>query len=599
MSDSLLAWYERELTLLWEGGRRFSDKHPQQARHLGISDDGIDDPHVARVIESFALLTAHLSRQASEEAVRISAGLLQIMFPLCLQPLPSASMIRVAPSIEQPTVTSLPPGTRFRAYIDDNRYCQFHTTSHLELCPFDIVHSRIEQRPFARDDIQYPDRTDATLSLEMVMLDESLSFADIAAVADIAELTIHFKGIARLQSLMYDVLCRELCQIVLVDDRGVQEKLPLSAFLPVGFSDRDFILTHDNTSFADYQMMAELFSWPELFFGFRLKGIGPLLRRFSSHRLTLLFCLESIPDELARAASHVQFLLGCAPVINLFDQIAEPVVVDHRQLDYPVIPDSHSPNQMEIQTIREVFDITGEQSEVLPPLYGLRHHDREHHRFWLYRPVDDDSEAFGHLEVIVTDMDPGKNQVMVLSPHLVCSNGDQVLDLPGQPRLECLDSIVLKQEAKILMRPTAPAKRVRDQKTWLNLLVHLSDNMVSVLEAKDPARQLRNLMSLYAIRRTPASMAWLESLVSISARPQVAPIRIDGHQCFTQGSEVVIELDPVKLKHTSIMMFTNLLDFLASGFAGFHSFIQVVVQLKGREEEYVRCIRRHGYQINR
>ena len=596
MSDSLMAWYEKELALLLQGGKEFSVRHPELARHLDLTIDSIDNPHVARVVESFALLSARLSRQLFDESTHISSNLLQIVFPLCLQSLPSVSLIRIPPSKDQPSVSVLPSGTRFRAYVDDDRYCLFHTTSDLELCPFDITDCCIESRPFSRKTIQYPDQTEAVLSLRLSMLDETLAFSDLG---DFSELTIHFKGLNRCQTMMYDLLCRDLCKIAVVDDKGMHKVLPLRNFSPVGFNDRDCMITHDNTNFMDYQMIAELFSWPELFFAFRLKGIGDVLQDFSGSEVTILFCLENMAEELQQSIHYISFLLGCAPIINLFEHVGEPIVVDHRQMDYPIVPDSHSLNTMEVQTVKEVLDITREQPEVLQPLYGLKHRHRSKNRFWLHRPKDHECEEYGHLEMICTDLKPEQNQTMVLSPHLICHNGKQVLEIPNHPHLECIDSVALSYEIKILMHPTAPVTRRRDLKTRLDLLVHLNDNLVSVLESKDPAMQLKTLMSLYATRNSTASVAWMDAMVSLQARPLVAPIRIDGHHCFTQGNEVIVELDPEPLKNTSIMMFIHLIDFLAAGFAGFHSFIQIVVVLKGQPGEYKRCIRRHGYQINR
>lgn len=397
---------------------------------------------------------------------------------------------------------------------------------------------------------------------------------------------------------MYDLLCRDLCKILLVDRQGRYHELPMTSFAPVGFGEGDRLLSQEHTFFSDYQMVTELLSLPELFFGFRLNGIGTQLQQFDSREVSLLFCLENMPDELL-GADQLRFLLGCAPLINLFDHIAEPVVVDHRQLDYPLIPDSRSPNTIEIQAVKEVFDITGDQPVVLPPLYGLKHNDGEHHCFWLHRPVDVDTGRYGHLEITLTDMDPGQNLVMVLSPHVTCSNGNQVLDLPANPVLECLDNIILPTDASLLMRPTAEVPRKLDIKTRLNLLVMLSRNFVSILEAADPAKKFRTLLSMLVPRKTATCVGYLESLSAIRVEPQVAQIRIDGHQCLIQGSEVVFELDPIKLKKTSIMMFSNLLEYLATYFTGSHSFVQIVIQLKGYQGEYIRCTRRHGYQINR
>lgn len=595
MSDSLMAWYERELAFLWQAGRRFSERNPELAKHLGVRVDGLDDPHVSRLIESFALLNARLSRQLSEESTNISISLLQIVFPLCLQTQPSASQFRIAPCQDQPSVSVLPAGTRFRVYLEDDRYCQFHTTSDLELCPFDITESGIDVRPFASE-VRCPDQTEAILTLSLNMLDSSLSFSDLD---DFSELTINIKGLNRLQAMMYDSLCRDLCKMVLMDDSGVQRVLPIESFSPFGFSDRDAMLTHDNTRFFDYQMITELFTWPELFYGFRLQGIGEALQGFNSSEVRLLFCLDNISEELQQNGHYLMFLLGCAPVINLFEHTGEPVVVDHRQLEYAVVPDSHSPNAMEVQTIKEVIDITGDKPVVLHSLFGLKHHHKHQTRFWSYRPADSEYEQYGHLEMTCTDLQPDENEVMILSPHLICHNGEQVLEIPSRPRIECIDNVSLPQNITMLMQPTAPIRRRHDLKTRLDLLVHLTDNLVSVLESEDPAQQLGRLMSLYATRKSASSTAWIHSLVSMTPRPLVAPIRIGGHQCFTQGSELFIELDPAHLKNASIMMFTHLIDFLAAGFAGFHSFIQVVILLKGQQEEYVRCTRRHGYQINR
>ena len=107
------------------------------------------------------------------------------------------------------------------------------------------------------------------------------------------------------------------------------------------------------------------------------------------------------------------------------------------------------------------------------------------------------------------------------------------------------------------------------------------------------------LMQLYCFNNNAFSRSWLDSMIMVYPIPQVAPIRIGSYQCFTQGVELILELDPSRLKDSGVMMFVNLIDFLVAGFAGYHSFIQLVIRMKGQSGDYLRCIRRHGYQINR
>ena len=596
MPNTLMSWYERELSFLYTEARAFAEEHPQLGSHLGIGYNSVSDPHVARLLESFALINARLSRQLAEGSTQLSNSLLKIVYPMCLQSLPSTSMIRIAPSRDQSQVAALPSGTRFRAYINEDQFCQFQTTRELQLCPFDIMESQFELRPFSFSGIDYPESSTALLKLELGMLDDSRRFSDLAPFS---EISIHLQGLARHQAQMYDCLFRHRCQMVLVNDKEQQVVLSMGQFAAVGFTGRDSMMTHDNSTFLDYQMMLELFAWPELFFGFRLLDIGDALRQFSCQRVTLLVFLEDIAEEQVPALGSIHYSLGCAPVINLFEQIAEPVVVDHRQLSYQLVPDTHSANTLEVQSVQKVLDITGEQPELLPPIYGLKHNDTDHGRFWLYHPPETETDICGQLSVVFPNLETNKNQTMVLSPHLICNNGMQVLELPDNPRLECLDSIALPAEAKMLMRPTARIRRKYNIKNRLNLLVHLKGAFTSVLQGSDPASNLRTLMYVYCLRNNSVSTAWLDSLIQMQPRPLVAPLRIGGHQCFTQGIELIIELDPSRLKQVSIMMFVNLIDFMVAGYAGYHSFIEVVIRLKGDSGDYMRCTRRHGYLINR
>lgn len=595
MPDSLMSWYERELGFLRSEAAAFTDEHPQLARHLGVGYNSVSDPHVERLVESFALINARLSRQLAEDSTQISNNLLNIIFPLCLQSLPSTSMIQVSPTKDQSEVTTMPAGARFRAYLNDDQFCQFHTTRDMQLCPFTISRSCIDLRPFSLTNVDYPEKASALLRLDFTLLDKSRRFSDLSSFS---EVTLHFQGLERHQAQIYDCLCRHRCHMVLIDDQNEQQIIPLENFSPVGFSDRDSMLTHENATFLDYQMMLELFAWPELFYGFRLSDFGDVLRRFTSHQVSLLIFLEDTSNDLISALDSIQFKLGCAPVINLFDQVAEPVIIDHRQVSYPVIPDIHSPNTMEIQSVKYILDVTGERSEVMPPMFGLRHNDSGLNKFWLYHPPETYTDVHCRLSVVCPELPMNKNQTLVLSPHLVCNNGMQVLDLPDNPRLECLDSIALPS-VKMIMRPTARVRRKAGIKNRLNLLVHLKDVFTSVLQEDDPARSLRMLMSLYCLRNNAASTAWIDSMMLVRPKPMVATIRIDGHQCFTQGVELLVELDPVRLKQVSIMMFVNLIDFLAMGYADYHSFIEVVIRFKGEQGDYMRCTRRHGYQINR
>src|SRR5690554_1820793 len=60
MADELLPYYEKELAFIRQMGAEFAKEHPKIAGRLGVSSETIEDPHVSRLIESFAYLNARI-----------------------------------------------------------------------------------------------------------------------------------------------------------------------------------------------------------------------------------------------------------------------------------------------------------------------------------------------------------------------------------------------------------------------------------------------------------------------------------------------------------------------------------------------------------
>ena len=307
MSDSLLPWYERELSLLYSESQWFAQEHPQLARHLGISHSQMTDPHIARLCEAIALLNARLSKQLAEESTQLSSSLLNILFPLSIQPLPSACMIAIPPSADLTEVATMASGTEFRAYVDQERFCRFRTTRDVQLCPFDIQACRFELRPFSFQHIPCPDDATAVLCLELGMLDTTRVFSELAPFD---ELCLHFTGLAPQQARFYDDLCRNRCTLMLINNEGEHYELSSNQFEVVGFSGRDWMMATDNKLFTDAQVMLELFTWPELFFAFRLGNLGNALQSFTSQQIALLIFFEQANDELITAVDSLTFSPG-------------------------------------------------------------------------------------------------------------------------------------------------------------------------------------------------------------------------------------------------------------------------------------------------
>src|SRR5438067_10054550 len=136
--DELLGRYLEELSYLRSMGMRFALDHPKIAAQLELSANVSPDPHVERLIESFAFLTARIQRDLANDFPEIAAELLQTLYPHYLNPIPSMTIVRFAPDAQKklPDDATIKRGTQLFIHTIDKRkssdvsedVCRFRTS---------------------------------------------------------------------------------------------------------------------------------------------------------------------------------------------------------------------------------------------------------------------------------------------------------------------------------------------------------------------------------------------------------------------------------------------------------------------------------------
>ena len=90
--DDLLRHYMAELDYLMREGDAFAQRYPKAARQLRAGAAGSADPHVDRMIESFAFLTARLQQNLDAGWPEVPEGLLNLLYPHLVSPVPSVAI---------------------------------------------------------------------------------------------------------------------------------------------------------------------------------------------------------------------------------------------------------------------------------------------------------------------------------------------------------------------------------------------------------------------------------------------------------------------------------------------------------------------------
>ena len=87
MSEALFPYYERELLFVRRFAQDFARRYPASAGRLLLDAGRSADPHIERLIESFALLTARVQHKLDDEFPELTDALLSVLYPHYLAPM--------------------------------------------------------------------------------------------------------------------------------------------------------------------------------------------------------------------------------------------------------------------------------------------------------------------------------------------------------------------------------------------------------------------------------------------------------------------------------------------------------------------------------
>src|ERR1700722_5377341 len=107
MSQTLYHYFERELTFIRQFAQEFAKQYPAAAGRLLLEPNRSTDPHVERLIESFALLAGRVQHKIDDEFPELTDALLGVLYPHYLAPIPSMAIVQF---VLDPARSQVPDG---------------------------------------------------------------------------------------------------------------------------------------------------------------------------------------------------------------------------------------------------------------------------------------------------------------------------------------------------------------------------------------------------------------------------------------------------------------------------------------------------------
>jgi type VI secretion system protein ImpG len=608
--DDLLLYYERELSFLRHMGAEFAEKYPKIASRLVIEPDKCEDPHVERMLEAFAFLAARVHLKIDDEFPEITEALLSVLYPHYLRPIPSMSVVEFDLDPAQGNLSSglqIPSGSVLYSPPVSGVPCKYRTCYDTTLWPLRLA--EVQWR--APDRFQPPLKADAVAALRL----DLRTFQDVTFdKLDLRTLRFHLNGEGALVHTLYELLASKCTQIVVRDPATGTRVKPLwleaERLRPVGFADDEGALPYPLRAFLGYRLLQEYFAFPEKFFFFELSGLEQLGLAGFKDRAEIIFLISRFErserqQALEVAVSEKTVRLNSTPIVNLFSQTAEPILLAHTSYEYPIVPDVSRQDAMEIFSVDEVVSVDPASHDTIgfEPFYSYRHATMRDKKqtFWhgTRRPSTRRSSEAIDVYLSLVDMTgkPVRPNVDTVTIRLTCTNGDLPSRLPfGNERGDLdLEGAAPIKRIMMLKKPTGTIRPPTGRNALWRLISHLSLNYLSLVE--DGKDALQHILRLYNFTDSAYIQKQIEGIAKLDSERHFARVISEHGISFARGTRVRLELDEDQFVGGGVYLFASVLEHFMGLYVSLNSFSQLVVSTSQRREELDQWPPRAGHKI--
>lgn len=619
--DELLPHYERELAFLREDAKEFAQRYPKVARRLQLTSGMAEDPHVERLIESFALLAARVHKRLDDDFPLVTESLLEVLYPHYLRPFPACSIAQFdlgAAAGQMSAPASIERGTVLTTRPVRGVTCKFRTAFGLNLAPVRLASAQYRGAVSAPEGTRLPSSATAMLSMQLELMSGQASWATVGG-----KLRVYLDAEQSQVSLLREVLCHKVVGVLVQTTphgpwSGPHRQRPEL----VGFADDEALIDYDERSHPAYRLLTEYFAFPEKFNFIDLPlppdGMPPAREAgVGASVITLHFLLSGLRSDsdqarLLETVSARNFALGCTPVVNLFRQNADPIRVTHAATQYPVVVDARRAYGYEVYSIDKVFRVKqtpgGESIDEFRPFFSLCHEDllqgedrpgdEVPGRYWHAQrneSMADTSPGYElQLSIVDADFDPASPHTDTLSLHVTATNRQlpSLLSHGAAGGDLFMDGGSVAREIRLLRKPTVSRGFERGNGSLWRLVSHLSLNHLSI--SGRGVEALKEMLRLYDLPRDAANRQQIDGIVSVEFLPATAWLAGEPFASFVRGTEIRLTVEEDNFVGTGLSLFASVLDRFFGMYVHINSFTQLTVLSARTQQPLFSCPPRNG-----
>jgi type VI secretion system protein ImpG len=584
--DEYLNYFEKELSYLRTRGIEFARKYPKVAGRLDLGIDESPDPHIERLIESFAFLTARIQSNIDSEFPQLSTAILGNIYPQLLNPIPSMSVARFSAGKGKLPAVPLKIGKDHPlvAYTSDGQKCRFKTCYPVDLFPLEVSTAQYTgtgDYPFLEEPRPLPVlhlRVEATDEIPVNKMKPGM-------------LRFYLHGESWLTNSIYEILFCNTKYVKVYPDNigrpGIETRSFTTKISPVGFIEDESVLPYPKNANAGYGLLQEYFAFPEKFRFFDINNINVQ----QAEKYIDLYIVFDRQTNYEFRPDKSNFLLGCTPIINLFQKLSEPIRIDQLRSEYRINPDSQREPITEIHSIISVYSAskTEDPQNIIEPYFSYKNQKRNlpNKVYWHSRRQKTTRPEIPGSDLYLLLVDLNFNQQLpsqkTLYASIICTNRNlapsfsQGTWLNSEMKLADLDISMLKTPTNQIDAP--------DSKELWRLISALSLNYLSLSSSSDGLHAFKEILHLYDFEKKADTQHQIDGIASLDTKNIVRRFGPDNWRGFSRGIEVSLELDEDYFAGNNAFLFASVLNRFFPLYATVNSFTQLKIFKKRNKEE--------------
>ncbi len=512
---ALNKYFQDELTALRTLGAEFADANPRLAPFLAVE---AQDPDVERLLEGFAFLTGRLREKLEDELPELTHSVMNLLWPNFLKPLPSLSIIELSPLQGLSEKKHIQRESIVLSAPVDGTHCQFQTCYEVDVYPLEVV------------DVQHSQQAEGSkISIQLNLLDDKANLDEM----QLESLRFHLYGDIQVSYSLYQYFCCYLqsINVSILDQDGNKifiDVLDKQSVTPAGFSENENLLPYKHTVFHGYRILQEYFALAEKFLFVDFTGLKSVVEKITvlnpdSVQSLIFDCQFSRTLDSAAEIKPDSMKLFCTPVVNLFKHHSAPVKLDHKQVEYRLLPSGINPRHFEIYQVNEVqgWGYSDFKRKKYPLFESFEHslHDNKDTLYYRIRVKESpDGQALDSYISFINKTDSHRlPQEQVIEAEIICTNrklaaklGVGDINMPGESMPEYV-------EIRNISQPTPEFTPPMDKGFHWQLISNMSLNYQSLMnkEALGIIFSTYDYRSYYDHQQARASQHRLDGIDSI------------------------------------------------------------------------------------